>query len=171
MGASRLLSSCSGILLTSWRSRSGRRLVCSSPPFAAPSSRHPGGPGGAARPGRWVSGRESRHLPPVDAGAETPVVVQDAKVLVAGCKGARRPPARWVQGEPKSPCVAMQRRSRCVSRDGLDARQRQRPAEQSLGDSAPEEQLSPRDCPGGPRGMGNPPQGVARYYRAHLVRF
>ena len=101
---------------------------------AAVTPRHRGSRG-IIRPGRWVSGRESRHLPPVEAGAETPVVVQDAKVLVAGCKGARSPPARWVQGEPKSPCVAMQRRSRCVGRDGLDARQRQRPAEQSLGET------------------------------------
>ena len=124
----------------------------------SPPPRPAGGPGGlAARPGRWVSGRESRHLPPVEAGAETPVVVQDAKVLVAGCKGARPPPARWVQGEPKSPCVAMQRRSRCVSRDGLDARQRQRPAEQSLGETLPKSGRALGIALGGPRGMGNPP--------------
>jgi hypothetical protein len=36
--------------------------------------------------------RESRHLLPVAAGAETPVVVQDAKVLVAGCKGVANVP-------------------------------------------------------------------------------
>src|SRR5256885_16732593 len=60
----------------------------------------PGGPGGLAarRPGRWVSGRESGHLPPVEAGAETPVVVQDAKVLVAGCKGVRPPPCSMGPG-------------------------------------------------------------------------
>src|SRR5260370_41321553 len=99
MGASRLPSSRCDILL---------QLVIASRPsprlFLATLAALPGVQGGfVARPGRWVSGGKSRHLPPVEAGAETPVVVQDAKVLVAGGKGVRPPPARWVQGEPKSP--------------------------------------------------------------------
>lgn len=47
--------------------------------------------------------RESGSLPLVEAGAETPAVVQDAEVLAVGCKGRGEPFARWVQGEPQSP--------------------------------------------------------------------
>src|SRR5215469_11550559 len=91
MGASRFVSSCSGILLQLMRARRPSPRL-----FLA--TRVTGGPGGITRPGRWVSGRESRHLPPVEAGAETPVVVQDAKVLVAGRKGVRPPPCSMGPG-------------------------------------------------------------------------
>src|SRR6516162_6458446 len=94
MGASRFVSSCSGILLQLMRaSRPSPRLFLA----AVVTPRHRGSRG-IIRPGRWVSGRESRHLPPVEAGAETPVVVQDAKVLVAGCKGARPLPCSMGPG-------------------------------------------------------------------------
>src|SRR5262249_33278410 len=81
-------------------------------------------------------------------------------------RGRDRSPARWVRGEPKSPCVAMQRRSRCVSRDGLDARQRKRPAEQSLGETLPRSGRA-LGIPGGSAGDGKPPRKVWRGTTAH----
>src|SRR5512132_2987114 len=62
--------------------------------------------------GRWVAQGRAEFSPWVEAGAETPVVVQGAKApvdgcpegerslpLVEGCKGQRKPFAPWVQGE------------------------------------------------------------------------
>ena len=136
------------------------RLVCSSP---SPLRRRHAPPGvqGACRP-PWSMGvrRESRHLPPVEAGAETPVVVQDAKVLVAGCKGVRPPPARWVQGEPKSPW------SRCNGDHVASAGTGSMPVSASarlinpLARRSSKERLSPRDCPGGSAGDGQSPRKV-----------
>src|SRR4051794_7022467 len=101
--------------------------------------------------------RESRHLPRVEAGAETPVVVQDAKVPVAGCKGVRTTPCSMGPGRAEISLVAMQRRLRCVSRDGLDARQRQRRLNNPLARRSPKSDRALGIALGGPRGMGNPP--------------
>ena len=54
----------------------------------------------------------------------------------------------------------MQRRSRCVSRDGLDARQRQRPAEQSLGETLPKSGRA-LGIAGGSAGDGKSPRKVS----------
>src|SRR5262249_34574342 len=109
------------------------RLACSSPPS---SRRAAGGRGGlppalvdGCPEGRADISLRSKPAPKRRSWSRT------RKSWSRVARGRDRPPARWVQGEPKSPCVAMQRRSRCVSRDGLDARQRQRPAEQSLGET------------------------------------
>jgi hypothetical protein len=63
----------------------------------------------------------------------------------------------------------MQRRTVALSRDGLDARQRQRPADQSLGDSAPKSAAEPRDWPGGSAGDGKSPRKVWRGITAHTL--
>ncbi len=91
------------------------------------------------------------------AGAETPVVVQDAKVLVAGCKGARRPlldGSRESRSLPGRDATAITLPSAGTGSMPVSV---QRPADQSLGESAPKGRMSPRDSLGGPRGMGNPP--------------
>ena len=77
-------------------------------------------------------------------------------------RGRDLPPARWVQGEPKSPwsrCngdvrCAQPGRARCPSA-------LKRPADQSLGDSAPKERHEPRDFPGGSAGDGKSPRKVS----------
>lgn len=110
-----------------------------------------------ARPGRWVSGRESRHLPPVDAGAETPVVVQDAKVLVAGCKGSDIP---LLDGSRESRSLPA---SRCNGEPLHSAGTGSMPVSASVRLTNPLATALPKSGPslgislGGPRGMGNPP--------------
>ena len=170
MGASRLLSSCSGICRSMWRSRSGARLVCSSPP----SPRRHRGSRGARSPalvdgcpeGRADISLRSTPAPKRRSWSRT------RKSWSRVARGRELPPARWVQGEPKSPW------SRCngdyVASAGTGSMpvSVKRPAEQSLGETLPKERMSPRDWPWGVRGGWEiPPQGVARYYRAHLVRF
>jgi hypothetical protein len=72
------------------------------------------------------SPRESEVSLAVAAGAETPVVVQDAKVLPVGHKGRESPLFDGDGGERKSPRAA-QAANRAtsvvaLSRQGLDAR-------------------------------------------------
>ena len=95
-----------------------------------------GGPGGLDRP-PWSMG--------VRKGEPTSPSGRSRR-RNAGRGPGRESPGRGLQGGATAPCsmgpgraevslVAMQRRLRCVSRDGLDARQRKRPAEQSLGET------------------------------------
>ncbi len=105
--------------------------------------------------------RESRHLPPGrsrrrnagrDPGRESPGRGSQG--------GAICPPARWVQGEPKSPW------SRCngdvVASAGTGSMpvSVKRPADQSLGESV-QRAHEPRDSLGGPRGMWKSPRKVS----------
>ena len=63
------------------------------------------------------SPRESEVSIAVEAGAETPVVVQDAKVLPVGHKGRGSPLFDGDGGEPKSP--RSRRRPRNAQRQSL----------------------------------------------------
>ena len=155
MGASRLLSSRSGMVLQLVTALQPSPRLASSPFTPAP----PGGPGGLTRP-PWSMGvrRESRHLPPGRSRRRNAGRGPGRESPGRGLQGgATMPLARWVQGEPKSPW------SRCNGDDVASAGTGsmpvsvKRPADQSLGDSAPKGGVSLGIALGGPRGMGNPP--------------
>src|SRR5690606_5758476 len=97
--------------------------------------------------------RESRHRPLREAGAATPVVVQDAKVLTVVARGAE---ALCLMG-PGRAAISPGRDAtakRCLSRGGFDTRQLLRPADSiRWTESAHCGFAALRMPPGGPRGM------------------
>ena len=159
MGASRLLSFSAGMVLqlVPVLCRSPRRFLAVCPPL-------PRGSRGALKPARSMGVRRVRAeiSLPVEAGAETPVVVQGARARSRVARGCDHPLARWVQGEPKSPCVAMQRRPGCAQPGRARCPSAlKRPVDQSLGETLRKGAGEPRDCPGGCAGDGKSPRKVS----------
>ena len=141
------------------------------PRRAATAPKAQGVQGATARPGRWVAGGRadislgSKPVPKHRSWSRT------RKSWSRVARGYEQPPARWVQGEPKSPW------SRCNGDYVASAGTGSMPVSASVRLNNPLARRSSKSgralgiALGGPRGMGNPPARWARYYRAHLVRF
>ncbi len=172
----------------------GRKSALRASARLAPAWSVPSGNGRSGRsPRQFLAASAPRQAPGVQ-GAQPPALVDGcpegeptspsgrSRCRNTGRGPGRESPGRGLQGGATAPLLDGSRESRslpgrdatarrCVSRDGLDARQRQRRLNNPLARRSSKSGRALGIALGGPRGMGNPPARWARYYRAHLVRF